>query len=91
MFEWDEANIGHIAKHDVLPSEAEEVIDNDPLDLEVQLVEDEERILQIGSTRAGRVLMVATTWRADALRVVTAFPAPPALRQLYLASKGGRQ
>lgn len=25
VFEWDEANIGHIARHDVVPKEAEEV------------------------------------------------------------------
>jgi hypothetical protein len=27
-FDWDEANIAHIAKHDVKPHEAEEVITN---------------------------------------------------------------
>jgi hypothetical protein len=28
-FDWDEANIGHLARHSVLPGEAEQVILND--------------------------------------------------------------
>ena len=32
-FDWDEANIGHVARHKVLPDEAEQVIVNVPLDL----------------------------------------------------------
>ena len=32
-FDWDEANIGHVALHSVLPEEAEQVILNDPVDL----------------------------------------------------------
>ena len=31
-FEWDEANIGHLARHSVLSEEAEQVILNDPVD-----------------------------------------------------------
>lgn len=87
-FIWDKGNLAHIAEHGVTAAEAEEVLDNDPFDLEVQLVDGEERISQVGSTRAGRVLMVVTTWRKDDLRVVTAFPASPGLRQLYLREKG---
>jgi hypothetical protein len=36
MFQWDEANLSHIAIHSVTRAEAEEVIYNSPLDLEVQ-------------------------------------------------------
>jgi uncharacterized DUF497 family protein len=86
-FIWDEGNLAHIAAHKVRAAEVEELLDNDPLDLEVQMVNGEERIVQVGMTRAGRVLMVATTWRGDELRVVTAFPASPGFRQLYLREK----
>ncbi len=41
FFDWDEANIGHIAEHGVTPSEAEEVIGNQPLDLDYELREGE--------------------------------------------------
>jgi uncharacterized protein len=37
-FDWDDTNIQHIAEHNVKPSETEEVVDNDPLDLEMQII-----------------------------------------------------
>jgi uncharacterized DUF497 family protein len=89
VFEWDEANIRHIAMHEVTSEEAEQAIDNDPVDLGVQMVDGEERRLHIGSTNAGRVLMIATTWQDELLRVVTAFPPSPGFRQLYLRERGG--
>ena len=88
MFDWDDANREHVAEHGVAPSEAEEVIANDPLDLELQLRDGEERVLQIGETNAFRVLLVVTTWRGERVRVITAFPAPPQLRALYAEHKG---
>ena len=88
MFDWDEANRKHVAQHGVTPSEAEEVVANNPLDLELQLINGEERILQIGETDALRVLIVVTTWRGKCIRVVTAFPAPARLRAFYAAHKG---
>jgi hypothetical protein len=33
-FDWDEANIGHVARHSVMPEEAEQVILNDQWTLE---------------------------------------------------------
>ena len=49
-FDWDEANIGHVARHSVLPEEAEQVILNDPVDLGMEIVEGEERYLNLGAT-----------------------------------------
>lgn len=44
QFDWDSANIGHIAEHDVTPEEAEDVLLGDSLDLNFQADEgDEER------------------------------------------------
>ena len=88
MVDWDEANRKHGAEHGVKPCEAEEVIANNPLDLEVQLRNGEERVLQIGETNALRILVVVTTWRGSRIRVVTAFSATPQLRDLYIAQKG---
>ena len=88
MFDWDDANRKHVAEHGVTPSEAEEVIANNPLDLELQYRNDEERILQLGETNALRILVVVTTWRGTRIRVVTAFPATPQLRKFYAAHKG---
>jgi len=55
-FDWDEANIGHVARHSVLPEEAEQVILNDPVDLGIEIVEGEERYLNLGATVQGRVV-----------------------------------
>jgi hypothetical protein len=34
IFDWDDANLLHIAQHDVTPEEAEYVLFHDPLDLD---------------------------------------------------------
>jgi uncharacterized DUF497 family protein len=90
MFEWDDANLRHIADHDVSVTEIEEVILNNPLDLEFESMSGEERVRQIGETNAGRLLVVVSTWRGDAIRVVTSCPASKLLRTLYLTQKGNR-
>ena len=82
-FDWDEANIGHVARHGVLPEEAEQVILNDPVDLGMEIVEGEARYLNLGATVQGRVLLVVTTWREDRVRVVTAFEPIKRLIQFY--------
>jgi hypothetical protein len=47
-FDWDEENIRHVARHCVVPAEAEHVILNDPVDLGIKIVEGEERHLNLG-------------------------------------------
>ena len=49
-FDWDDANRNHLARHDVTPQEAEEVVLGDPLDIELQTAEGggEERVLHVG-------------------------------------------
>ncbi len=61
MFDWDDANRRHVAEHGVAPSEAEEVVRNNPLDLEEQFRNGEDRLMQIGETDALRILVVVTT------------------------------
>ena len=83
-FDWDSANIGHIARHGILPLEAEQVILNDPLDLRGETVDGEERMLSLGMTNVGRLLVVVTTMRYPKVRVVTAFPATKRMQLIYL-------
>jgi uncharacterized protein len=87
QFDWDLANTTHIARHKISPEEAEQVVENNPLDLEGQLVNGEERILHLGETAAGRVLVVITTERGGLIRVVTAHPATRQMRRFYVAQK----
>ena len=73
----------HVARHSVLPEEAEQVILNDPVDLGMEIVEGEERYLNLGATGEHRILLVVTTWREDRVRVVTAFEPIKRLIQFY--------
>lgn len=89
MFEWDDHNLMHVAKHGVEPEEAEQVLGNDPVDGGTQQHSTEERHINIGVTDALRVLVVITTWRGELLRVVTAYPAPLAVREFYASERSG--
>jgi len=83
LFDWDEANISHIAIHEVEPHEAEEALRGIPLHLLDQVRHGEPRIVQLGETLAGRILMVVTTLRKDKIRVVTAMTAKRKYREWY--------
>src|SRR5271168_374726 len=85
-FDWDSANIEHIARHDVTPEEAEQVIQNDPLDAPAELRNGEKRTVHLGKTDAGRVLVVVTE-RNSMYRVVTARPAKKKERAFYSKHK----
>jgi uncharacterized DUF497 family protein len=71
-FDWDSANIEHIARHNVTPEEAEQVIQNVPLDAPAELRNGEKRTVNLGKTDAGRVLVVVVTERNSMYRVVSA-------------------
>jgi uncharacterized DUF497 family protein len=86
-FDWDNGNTGHLTKHKVSPEEAEQVIENNPLDLTRRIVNGEERVLHLGETAVGRVLVVVATERDGLIRVVTAYPAKRAMRKIYAALK----
>jgi uncharacterized protein len=88
VFDWDDANIGHIAEHGVTPEEAEDVLLGDSLDLNFQADEgDEERWSYLGQTNSGRILQVVITLRGEKIRVVTAFDASRQDKALYLETK----
>jgi len=82
-FLWDSGNIDHIALHDVTPEEAEQVIENEPLEIGKVERNGELRIVHVGETDAGRVLLVAITYRDEQVRVVTAYPASRKFRKFY--------
>jgi hypothetical protein len=82
-FDWDDGNMSHVAGHSVRPEEAEQVILNDPVDLGIEIAEDEERYLNIGATVQDRVLLVVTTWHDERIRVITAFEPIKRLIRFY--------
>jgi uncharacterized DUF497 family protein len=90
-FDWDEENIGHIAKHNVAPEEVEEVILGDPLDIGFDIVDGEERWSYLGDTNDGRILRATITLRGKRMRVVTAFEPEKRWKIFYLEETAGLQ
>jgi uncharacterized DUF497 family protein len=87
QFDWDKENLGHLARHVIVQLEAEQVFSNRPLDLESHLRDGEERVVQIGETDSGRVLILVSTMREGKVRVITAWPAKERLRRYFLTQK----
>jgi uncharacterized DUF497 family protein len=81
-FDWDEANTGHIALHDVTPAEVEQAFANDPLVvLAVQKRNAEERVLCAGLTDERRPLQFVYIVRRGRIRVITAHTAKRKVRE----------
>jgi uncharacterized protein len=91
LFDWDDANVAHIAEHGVVPEEAEEVLLGDPLDVGFDVVHSEERWTYLGETSIGRIVNVVITLRGEKIRVVTAYEAERKDKLLHLKTKAGQQ
>jgi uncharacterized DUF497 family protein len=86
-FDWDDANRQHLAAHKVTPAEFEQVMRNDPLDLDYEATDGEERYRAVGLTDGGRLLTVLWTPRHGKIRAVTAFPAAAADTKAFLENR----
>jgi len=90
LFDWDSANIRHIAEHDVSPEEAEEIILGDPMEMDFERsAEGEDRWTYIGETNQAQVFQVVITLRDNRIRVITAYQPTRRDKLLYLAIKAG--
>jgi uncharacterized DUF497 family protein len=87
QFDWNNENIRHLALHKITRAEAEQVIQNRPVDLGTELRNGEERIAQVGETDTGKILIVVTAMRDKMVRVVTAWPAKERLRRYFQTQK----
>ena len=83
-FDWDDENKKHLAAHKVATAEFEQVLNNDPIDLAFDLIDNEERYRSVGLTNSGRLLSVAWTIRKGKVRAITAFPASASDRKAFL-------
>ncbi|MGB7759753.1 MAG: BrnT family toxin [Bryobacteraceae bacterium] len=83
-FDWDDDNKKHLHVHKVVPAEFEQLLENDPVDLGFELIDDEERYRSVGLTDAGRLLSAAWTIRKGKVRAITAFPATVSDRKAFL-------
>ncbi len=73
-FDWDAANVAHIARHGITPEECEEAYWNGPMVIEVQERKRERRRLCLGETNAAKLLTFVITERKGKIRFVTAHP-----------------
>jgi len=73
-----------MAAHKVAPAEFEQLLDNDPVDLDYERIDNEERYRSVGLTNGGRLLSVAWTIRNGKVRAITAFPASISDRKAFL-------
>jgi uncharacterized protein len=83
-FDWDDENRRHLAAHKVRPIEFEQLLHNDPLDVDYVSINSEERYRSVGLTNAGRVLSAVWTVRNGKVRAVTAFPASSSDKRAFL-------
>lgn len=72
-FEWDSANVLHIARHKVTIEEAEDVFfdENNKLDDDTKHSLVENRFVIIGKTHKGRLLYQVFTKRGNKIRVIS--------------------
>jgi len=84
QFEWDDANLEHIALHGIEPEEVEEAF-GDPRrsGADAYNVPGERRDAILGRTDDGRLLYVVFTRRAGGIRTVTARDATARERRQY--------
>jgi uncharacterized DUF497 family protein len=68
----------------VTPEEVEQVLENDPFDVGIEIVKGEQRWTALGHTNRWRILMVVWTERQDATRPITVLMPSKALRKKYL-------
>jgi uncharacterized DUF497 family protein len=83
-FDWDEANLQHIALHSVSPEEAEQVLLGSPFELGTYEIDGEDRLEEVGCTSKGRILKVVTIIRSGRIRVATAYDASKAEKIAFL-------
>jgi uncharacterized DUF497 family protein len=86
-FDWDAENKKHIGLHVVQTVEAEEALQNDPVVVQYQERDGEDRVLVLGQTNAGRLLAVVYTERGEKIRVVTAYPMNKRLEAIYFQER----
>ena len=82
-FDWDAANVAHILRHRVTPSEVEEAVVLPHLIVPGRAVAEERRWQLFGKTAAGRFLVVVFTIPRKLFRTVTSYPMNAAERKKY--------
>jgi len=91
-FDWDDANLNHLARHHVTKQEVTEAF-LDPFCRHVSrnLRNGEIRYEVVGQTESGRILTMVFTVRKWIIRPVTAYDAPKKRVAYYVARRSNGQ
>lgn len=87
-FDWDGQNEGHLAKHDISRSDAEDVLSGNHILLEYQMEGNEQRWVAVGATRTGRILDIVFAVRGEMVRPITGWVADKETARVYLEEWG---
>jgi uncharacterized protein len=82
-FDWDAANLRHLARHRISRREFEEVMANEPIFMDVRDEGGEERWYALGATDHLRVVFLVFAFRGERLRPITGWDAGKKLREAY--------
>jgi uncharacterized DUF497 family protein len=82
-FEWDAANLRHLARHRITREEFEEAMAHDPIVVHFRDESGEKRWYALGATEHLRVLFLVLTYRGDRIRPITGWDAGKELREAY--------
>ncbi|CAN5880709.1 BrnT family toxin [soil metagenome] len=84
MFDWDDANIDHIARHGLEPKDVEEaLLDSESVPMPAYNYGSEKRRGLVGATNGGRILSVVYTERSGKTRPITAREASKSEKRRY--------
>jgi hypothetical protein len=87
-FDWDAANLRHLANHRISRSEFEQAMVRDPIVIDFADETGEERWYALGATDRLHVLFLVFTYREERIRRITGWDAKRKLRELYFQKKG---
>ena len=87
-FDWDAANVRHLAKRRITRLEFEQAMLHDPIVIDVADETGEERWYALGATHRLRVLFLVFTFREERVRPITGWDADKKLRDIYFQKKG---
>jgi uncharacterized DUF497 family protein len=83
LFDWDDANRRHLARHAVSPQEAEQCYRHDPLIVEEQVIQWRTLVPGLGRDWCRSRLAFVFTIRGPRVRIVTAYAMTPQQREIY--------
>jgi len=87
-FDWDAANVRHLANHRITRSEFEQAMLHDPIVIDFADETGEDRWYALGATDRLRVLFLVFTYHEERIRPITGWDANKKLRELYFRKKG---